>query len=163
MANRRKSVAGEIGRGFRDVHRANAEYGDLVREFDYRPIRDAARFPPVRTFDALLALPGVAFFVCIQLPLYGLKRLGVLEENAVMLVRDGLDADLRTNASAIGGALRRLLEWAAFWLGLGLRCIGIELKIAGVQTFMWLLVGIGYAVVAVCLVWAVYVLLFYWP
>ena len=163
MANRRKSAAGETCRGFRDVHRANAEYSDLVREFDYRPIREAARRPEVRTFEALLALPGVAFFVCIQLPLYALKRLGVLKENAVMLVRDDLDADLRANASAVGDALWRLLQWAAFWLGLGLRCIGIELKIVAFHGFIWLLVAAGYVIVGLALLWLVFELLFRWP
>jgi hypothetical protein len=163
MATPRKSVLNEIGGDLRKLHRANAEYGDIVREFDYPPIREAARWPPVRTFDALMALPGVAFFLCVQLPLYGLKRLGVLEENAVMLVRDGLDADFRTNASAVGDALWRLLEWAAFWLGLALRCVGVELKIAGVRAFIWLLVGLGYAALALLLFWAFFYLLFYWP
>ena len=163
MARRRKSVLNEIGDDFRKLHQVNAEYGDIVRDFEYRRIRDEARFPPVRSRDALLAALYCPFFLLVQLPLYALKRAGLFRANAVMLVRDDLEGDFLADAQTFGNALRGLLGWATFWLGLALRCLGIELKIIAFHGFIWSLVAAGYVIVGFVLFWLAFYVLFYWP
>jgi hypothetical protein len=136
------------------VRRANEAFADLVCEMTRDDLRHGAGEPRLPLSLAALAALYWLRVALLRLPAHALGRL---------LGRPPAAGRLRSDLYALRGLSRDVVSLLRPWLRVLAAWAGAGALILAHHALIWTVVAVGYALVAVVLVWAVFHLLFYWP
>jgi len=154
MRQARRSIAREIGTELRKVQQANEAFEDLVWELTREELRYDTGEPRMPLSLAALAALYWLRIALLRLPAHALGR----------LIGWPPAADrLRLDLYELRGLSREFFWLLRPWMRVLTAWAPAVALVVVHHALIWTIVTVGYAVVAVVLVWAVVYLLFTWP